>query len=58
MLQKFILYISHLMKSELFNFNRTQVNRFRQIAHHQKTDLAKIDRFKTRDSRSQKSLSA
>jgi len=27
MLQKFILYISHLMKSESFNFNRTQVTK-------------------------------
>jgi len=27
MLKKFILYISHLMKSELFNFNRAQVNK-------------------------------
>jgi hypothetical protein len=26
MVKKFILYISHLMKSELFNFNRAQVN--------------------------------
>jgi len=28
MLKKFILYISHLMKSELFNFNQAQVSRF------------------------------
>jgi len=27
MLKKFILYISHLMKSELLNFNRAQVNK-------------------------------
>jgi len=27
MFQKLILYISHLIKSELFNFNRIRVNR-------------------------------
>jgi len=44
MLQKFILYISHLMKSELFNFNRTQVNScftvlFQTITHKKKASL-------------------